>query len=151
MGLESEHIERAALADLHTAATADIAQRLSTSVSELGSALVSVAGALPPSAIVMNRAVGFGLDGDTGHERLEQIVGAYTAAGVERFFLCVHPTVVDDALVHRLSSHNLEKARGWQKFSRGREPVPAIETDLATKLIGPEDGEALPSASPCLC
>lgn len=138
---ESEHIERAALVDLHAAASEDIVASLGISASEIGSAFVSVAGALPPSAIVINRSVGFGADGDTGDERLRQIIDAYETAGVERYFLCLFPGIGDEAIVPRLERHGLAKARGWQKFSRGRVAVQGMASNLRTRLVGPEYGE----------
>ena len=91
MGLEAEFIEREALADLHAAATPDLSERLGLRTRRIGSALVSVAGALPASAIVINRALGLGLATPETVETVQGMLALYRDAGVERFFVQCHP------------------------------------------------------------
>ena len=55
---DGEDIERAALASLHAAAPDDLVAALGLRAVTIGAGLVSVAAALPPTAIVINRAVG---------------------------------------------------------------------------------------------
>lgn len=62
MSHDSEAIERAALAGLHAAASDELVAALGLSADTIGASLVSVAAALPPSAIVINRALGGGLE-----------------------------------------------------------------------------------------
>ena len=47
-----------------------------------------------------------------------------------------------DNLAAWLVAAGLEKARGWQKFRRGRDALPEIRTDLRIEEIGPAHGEA---------
>lgn len=142
MVFESEFIERAALADLHASADSELVERLELRALSIGSALVSVACALPSSAVLINRALGVGLEAPETEETLGAIVGAYRDAGAKRFFVQRHPAAQPVQLADWLSAHGLEKARRWQKFRRGQETVPEIETDLSIKEVGPEHGEA---------
>lgn len=142
MGHEAEHIELAALRSLHVASDSALRESLGLEAREVGSALVSIAAALPPSAIVVNRAIGLGLSRPATETDVREIVDIYAAAGVARYFLQVSPEAQPDALVGWLEAAGLEKARGWQKFSRGREGVAERKTDLTIRKIGPEDGEA---------
>ncbi len=142
MTLPSEEVERSALADLHAAATPELVESLQLSASTIGSALVSLAGALPNSAIVVNRAIGVGLEAPETRQTVQDISSTYRSAGVERYFVQRHPAARPAELVSWFSAFGLEKARGWQKFRRGRDPVPAIGTDLRIEEIGPEHGQA---------
>ena len=139
---QAEAIERAALEDLHAAASLELRARLGLEGRSVGAAFVSVAAALPASAIVINRAQGVGLSAPETEESVAEMVGAYESAGVARFFLQLHPESQPEAIPDWLAAHGLERARGWQKFSRGREAVPAPPTDLEIREVGPEHGEA---------
>ena len=86
--------------------------------------------ALPPSAIVINRAIGAGLAGAETEDTIRQMVEAYRNAGVSRYFIQRHPQAQPAEMADWLHAAGLEKARGWQKFSRGREAVPEVATDL---------------------
>jgi len=115
---------------------------LGLSALEIGAALVSVASALPPTAIVVNRAIGLGLRAPETEETVRRMVASYREAGVARFFVHRHSDARPGELVSWLGAAGLEKARGWQKFRRGREAVPDMGTDLRIERIGPEHGMA---------
>ena len=138
----AEAIERAALEDLHAAASPEVRQDLELEGRAVGAAFVSVAAALPASAIVINRAHGVGLGAPETEETVAEMIDAYGKAGVARFFLQLHPEARPAALPDWLAARGLERARGWQKFSRGREPVPEAATDLEIRRVGPEHCEA---------
>lgn len=138
---QSEAIERAALSQLQAAAPRAVAERLNLSVTEIGGALVSVAGALPDSAIVVNRAIGFGGTDDPA-AGLAEIQNCYETAGVGRYFLSLDSTVDQERLAAPLAGAGLNRARAWQKFARGTEAVPEIGTDLDLRRVGPEHGDA---------
>lgn len=142
MDHRAEEIERAALADLHAAAPPELRARLGLKGREIGQAFVSVAAALPASAIVVNRALGAGLGAAETEATVEEMLGVYRRAGVGRFFVHVHPEARPAGLAGWLEARGLERARGWQKFVRGREPVPEPATDLAIREVGPEHGSA---------
>lgn len=142
MSLESEKIELDSMVDIQAAATPELAETLGLRALTLGSAFVSVAAKLPASAIVINRALGLGLSTPESEDSVAEIVNAYRDAGVERYFIQCHPAAQPAKLTNWLTAAGLEKTRGWQKFSRGREAVPKFESDLRIEEIGPEHGEA---------
>lgn len=139
---EAELIERAALADVHAAATPQLKDRLRLQARWAHSALISIAGILPASAIVINRAIGLGLSAPATPSTVREIVDAYARAGVARYFVQVNPDARPADLVGWLEAAGLEKARGWQKFSRGRQAPPDLTTDLTIRQVGPESGES---------
>jgi GNAT superfamily N-acetyltransferase len=142
VAVEAEAIERAALADLHAAATPELVAGLGLRSLEIGTGLVSVAAGLPASAIVINRAIGLGLGAAETEQSVGEMLAAYRSTGVARFFVQRHPEARPAELVDWLAEAGLEKARGWQKFHRGREAVPDVRTDLRVSEVGPEHGEA---------
>ena len=138
----AEEIERLALEDLHACATPDLRADLGIKGQVIGGGFVSVAASLPTSAIVINRAIGLGLGNPETEETVRRVVEAYTESGVARFFVQVHPEARPTTLAKMLEALGLEKARGWQKFSRGRDPVSARQTNLQVKLIDAEHSAA---------
>ena len=137
---ESEIIEREAVADLH-AAPRDIADALQVHSLEIDGSYVSIASALPASAIVINRTLGCGLMEEATKDTVAGIVDAYAKAGVQRFFVHHHPDAIPRELPEWYGEAGLVRARGWQKFERGRESVASATTDLSVRLAGPDDGE----------
>lgn len=138
---ESEWIERAALADLHAAATNDIVDELGLDAREFGMAFASVAGALPPTAIVINRALGLGIGHDAEEATVRDVVELYRNAGVERYFVQRHPDASPPAIASWLEDLGLGKARGWQKFTRGDDPAPVVDCALRIEIVGADHGE----------
>ncbi|MCL4798498.1 MAG: hypothetical protein KJ025_02870, partial [Burkholderiales bacterium] len=61
MSIELEAVERGELEALHAAAPDALRGSLGLACEAIGTALVSVAGALPPSALAVNRAIGLGV------------------------------------------------------------------------------------------
>lgn len=143
MSLEMEAVERAALADLHAAVPESLRAELGISRAEIGGAFVSAASALPSSAIVINRAIGLGLASPESRDSVEAIAAAYARAGIERYFVHLHPESEPDTLAGWLGEAGLEAARGWMKFRRGREAPPEARTDLEIRPAVPADAEAL--------
>jgi len=141
-GYESEVIERQALLDLHAAASTDVVHDLGLVTIVAGSSLTSIAARLPPSAIVINRSLGTGLDQPATSAAIRKIVDAYSRAGVGRYFVQVHPDASPPELRSWLIEAGLDKARGWQKFVRGCDPAPAVSTDLRIARVGVEHGAA---------
>lgn len=132
MAGDSEAIERAALVDLHEAAGADIARRLGLRLEEVGSAAVSLCAA-SPSGIVVNRALGLGLDAPATRGDVRKIVSLYSDAGVERYFVHLHTRAEPPELRLWLAEEGLEAARGWVKFKRGADAPPDVQTELEVR------------------
>ncbi|MFP6730515.1 MAG: GNAT family N-acetyltransferase [Alphaproteobacteria bacterium] len=61
------------------------------------------------------------------------------------YFIQRHPEAEPAEMVGWLLDAGLEKARGWQKFQRGREAPPHSTSDLRVEEIGPDHGDAFAS------
>lgn len=142
MPVEAEEVERHGLAAFQAAADDALKARLRLQCVTVGGALVSVAGALPPSGIVVNRAIGLGLSGPEEPETIRRIVALYREAGVARYFVHVHPEAQPPGIRDWLLEAGLEKARGWMKFTRGRDTPPPADTDLTVRPAETADGPA---------
>lgn len=139
---EAEFLERAALEDIHRAAPPQVVERLQLKPFTCGGAFASLAGGLPASAIVLNRVIGLGVNEPATEAVVEEIVAAYAAAGVSRYFVHLHPSSTPAALRDWLQGAGLEPARGWQKFERPQDPpAAAVATRLDIRPIGREYGE----------
>ena len=139
---ELEWIERQALIDLNRA-LAGKAVSLGRASRVIGGAYVSAFGALPPSAIVVNRTIGLGLDQPADDATIDAVLQGYAEAGISRYFVHLHPEAVPPDLGARLKARGLAPARAWVKFSRGRERAPAAATRLEVRGATPADAPAL--------
>lgn len=142
MTMTSEAIEREALFDLHAAASPEIQHALGLCVMEIADALVSLAAALPASAIVINRALGFQPEQFLDTQIVSRIAATYRGAGVERYFLQITPDAQSRSLEGQIAHAGLQKARGWQKFVREPAVLDLPETGFRVEEIGPEHGDA---------
>jgi GNAT superfamily N-acetyltransferase len=142
MSDEIEAIERAALQDLHDSATEALRAALGLDCRPSGTGLVSLASALPASAIVANRTIGLGLAAPETRSAVAEAIERYRAAGIGRFFVHLHPEARPAQLVDWLGELGLEATRGWMKFSRGRAAPPRAETALDLRPARTEDAEA---------
>ena len=131
----AELIERAALADLHAAADEELAEALGLQALVIDGALVSIASELPPSAIIVNRTVGLGLEQPADEETLQRVIDSYREAGVSSYFVHCHPQAQPASLVSQLEQRGFKRSRPWQQFSRGPEPLPTLVSDLKVREI----------------
>lgn len=124
---EGEAIERLALRSLHAAATPDQQRDLRLDWRETTGSVASVAGALPASAIVVNRA--FLCEG----AEVSAAVEPYRRADVARFFLHI-PKDGGTA-----APEGYTEARPWQKFLRlrGAQLPDAPAMDIEPVVSGP--------------
>ena len=135
--IRAEAAERAALADIHLAASPDLREDLGLDSCEIGGALVSIARRHP--TILVNRVVGLGLAEPTDRPTVDTIVEGYRNAGVGRYFLQLDPAAGPEDLPEWLVDAGLEPYhRAWAKFKRGAEPPPAARSDLEVREIGVE-------------
>ena len=130
---ELEHIEWRMYQDMHAAADEDLRARLKLNGRVIGSAFASVAGALPASAIAVNVCFGLGLEKQATRDEVDQVVGLYTDAGAQRYFVQLHPQAKPDSLPGWLMDHGLQQTRGWMMFERGREEPAAASTSLQVR------------------
>ena len=141
MAFRSETIERAELQALHALADPETANRLRLALQPIGDGVASVAGALPSSAIVINRVLGCGLTQPFDPNWIIEANDIYKESGAKRFFLHLHPDARTDGIEAHFAVAGLERTRGWQKFSRGAaEPIEDRQNDLTTRRIGSDLG-----------
>lgn len=144
---ESEYIERAALRDVHDAAADSDTRSLGIQGGTLGSAFLSMASRLPDSAIVINRVIGLGLETEASRGDVHTLVSTYRDKGVKRYFVQLHPDHSPTRITKWLLDEGLGPGRGWQKFSRKRDPVTRGRCDLAVReidqLYGAEFGKII--------
>jgi GNAT superfamily N-acetyltransferase len=139
MSFELKAVERAELQALHGAAPEEVRNALGLACDAIGTALVSLAGALPASAIVVNRAIRLGVTAPADPGTVDALVDRYRSAGVRRYFVHVHPEAGPLALRDWLLARGLDRTRAWVKFTRGRESPPAVATAVAVRRANPED------------
>ncbi len=136
----AEQLELAAMRDLHAAADAELAARLGIRALDIGASFVSIAAALPDSAIVVNRCLGTGLAAPATPAEVAAIAAAYAEAGVSQYFVQLHPDARPAELGDWMRAEGLQADRAWQKFARGADPVEAAAADLEVREIGAEHG-----------
>lgn len=138
---EGEAIERLALRSLHEAAMPDLRRDLRLDWRETTASVASIAAALPPSAIVVNRAF---LIEDAD---LCAAAESYRAACVGRFFL--HLPHGSSHLADTGPTHGFGEARAWQKFVRFRGTALPDAPALQIERILP--GPAAEAAARIVC
>lgn len=131
-------IECAALRDLYAAAPRELGARWL----DRGALGAGIAPGLPDSAIVLNRAMGWGVSAATHADELAHLCEAYARAGVRRWFLHQWPGPDGDQTAHRLRAAGLQPARGWQSFAHDLQHLPAVSTGLTLRQIGSDQGGA---------
>lgn len=142
MSHDIENIERVALEDLNAAASGGLAADLGKRSATVGSAFVSAFGALPATAVVVNRAIGLGLSGAESRETVDAIVDLYASAGVARYFVHLHADARPGDIGDWLADRGLAEARAWMKFGRGRDAPPEVTTTLEVLAARPDDAQA---------
>lgn len=135
-----EHIEQQALRSWHAAAGGSTDATFDWRLERVGDALCSVSSSEP--SILLNRVLGLGSGREPSTRQLLAIRDVYAAAGVSRFFLTLAPGLRSAGLSARLAKAGYRPHRGWVTFSRGREPVGTIKTDLSVRLIDEQDAQA---------
>lgn len=138
--LAAERIERAALVELHEAAPTEVRRELGLSLEPIGHALVSSARFDP--SILLNRTLGLGVAAPDDQATVRRITTHYANAGVQRYFVQLHPDAQPAALRDWLNTAGLVKYRGWMKFLRQPVPPPALTSELQVREIGPEHAQA---------
>jgi len=139
---ELEHIESRMFQDMHAAADEDLRARLKLNGCVVGSAFASIAAALPPSAITVNLCLGLGLEKEATRDDVDRIIRLYTNAGVQRYFIQLHPQARPGSLDTWLIQRGLEQTRGWMMFQRGREAPVAASTSLTVREARAQDAGA---------
>jgi GNAT superfamily N-acetyltransferase len=134
--LAIERVEQAAFADLHAAASPQLHRTLGLRLERVGTAQVSIAVREP--SILLNRAIGLGIEAADVRETVFEVVSRYRRAAVARFFFHLHPQAEPPGLRDWMSEAGLEPGRGWMKFKRGTAPPPEVGSELEVREIGAE-------------
>lgn len=135
--LRSERLERAIIEDLHASASPALREELGLSLLEVGTTLVSMARHDP--SILLNRAIGLGIETSAARGEVEEIVARYREAGVGRFYLHLHPEAGPAELATWVREAGLVPGRAWAKFYRRDDPPPPGRPGLEARLATPED------------
>jgi GNAT superfamily N-acetyltransferase len=130
----TERIEAASLEALHAGASDELRTRLGLRLEWIDGTMVSIAATDP--SILLNRAVGLGLNAPATRDGIERICEAYREHDLERFYLGVHPEARPDGIEDLLDIAGLQSQRGWMKFERGPDLAPAAESSLEVREIG---------------
>lgn len=130
----TERMEAAGLEALHAGASNELRSRLGLRLEWIDGALVSIAADDP--SILLNRAMGLGLNGPATQDGLERIRAVYQEHGLDRFYLGVHPEARPDGIENLLEHAGLKTGRGWMKFERGSDPPPTAESGFEVREIG---------------
>lgn len=134
-----EAVERAALEDMHRAASPEDREALGLATESVAGALASVAG-LEPSLLV-NRVLGLGFAREAPREAIGEIGGVYRRHGVGRYLVHRHPEARPRELSSWLQVAGFRPHRGWMKFVRGREAPPELSAAPRVERIGQEHSE----------
>lgn len=134
MADEAEDLERGEVEALHAAAGSALRTALGLALDPFAGGIASRAAALPPSAIVLNRAFGFSRPLDAASA--SGLVAAYEGAGVGRYFV----QISDAASASACRAAGLLPARGWQKFARDADaPLPDPAPGVEIRELAPGD------------
>ena len=136
----TELCETRALQSWHTAFKASSIRNYDWRIETVGDAVCSVCSSDP--SILINRVLQLGAETVPTKEQLEDIRRLYAEAGVERFFLQVVPSRMDDDADELLVATGYEKYRGWMKFRHDGAELPTPRSDLEVRQVDASYGEA---------
>ena len=136
----TELIELHAMRDILEAVPRSLAERHGVAVRELGAATCLAVGAAP-EFLLLNRAMGLGLDAPVTEEGLDEVMRFYADLGVP-FMVPLAPGARPAELAGRLAGRGFTAGYAWMKFERGGESPPAVQTELRVERIGPENADA---------
>ena len=85
----AEEIETLALLEMHEAGPEQLHHRLGLGLERIGGTVVATSTREPST--LFNRAIGLGVEGPATREEVEEVVGRFSARGIESFYLHLHP------------------------------------------------------------
>ena len=135
-----ERMELDYFRDWFDAAPPEVAARYGLSAETAEGAVLLIASRV--DVLMMNRAMGIGLEKPVTEAQLDGIVARYHAAGVPRFFVPLSPAAEPEEARDWLLARGLTRFNRWAKLERGVEPVASVTTDARIEEIGPEHAAA---------
>lgn len=132
-------IEAAAFRSMYAAAP-DASLGIATH--EIASATVLICKGLP--APFLNRVIGLGNTTPANHRDLDQIMAAYRAAGLKKWWIHVSPDAQPDTLEEMLAMRGFAPAqrKSWAKCARDNSPIPKMKTALEIRALRPGEERA---------
>lgn len=129
-------VELAALESLQAAARPEAAYRLE----RVGGIAISIAGGV--EGVVLNRAMGLGVERSATEDDVAQVVRLYEDAGVGRHLVHLDPDAGPDALQEWLACVGYRPYRGWAQFARpAADPLPEPPTDFEIRPVTAETAD----------
>lgn len=136
MKIRSERTEIRALESLHHACPKELKKALGLEWLLIDGVRLSVCREDP--SILLNRAVGLGLDGAVSTHTVAAVLEAYAARGIGDWFFHVFEENLDKACRALLAPPALHRRRGWMKFVT-KEPVSRdVDSTFSVEQVGPD-------------
>jgi len=142
LAAEIELVEAEAWAELQLSAAPEFRERYGIQVQRIGGAVLLLASG--SSTLAINRVIGLGLVAPLDEALLDEILGAYAAAGVERFVIQWSPEAIPAQATDWFAQRGYRLVSKNVKVYRRADTVPndpTIDSCLRIELIGPEDAE----------
>jgi len=135
-----EHIERLAWEDLAAVAPAPVAQGIGLKAKRLNHALLFMASRVPQ--FQFNWLAGAGLAGDDG-SAIDLALEEFRAADQDKYFIQIAPGPrAGDCAARAAAAGLAPHPLAWAKFHHETTAVPAVDTALDIREVGPEERAA---------
>ncbi len=132
-----EETEIAAFEDVYRAANTEDVDSCGISHEHVGSGSVMVASRI--DVLALNRVVGLGLWEPATDDHIKSLVESYRSAGVNRFFVQVHPSAQPESLREMLEEKGFCHHNNWVKLYRNLDPPSPAKTSLQVKRVGSQE------------
>jgi GNAT superfamily N-acetyltransferase len=119
--------------DMYHAADKNISDKFGINVLSIGSACISIAKNI--DILAYNRVLGLGLTEPATEKIVDEIILKYKEAGVNRFFIQLHPEASPSELKVWFEKRNIFQYNNWVKHYRGVENPPQIDTELEIREV----------------
>jgi ribosomal protein S18 acetylase RimI-like enzyme len=136
LALLGEHVDAEHAAALYRAASPAVERSAGVQLRRIGGAVVAIAARV--DVLSFNRAIGLGIGEPATESQIDEIIGAYRAAGAPRFFIQVSPAARPADIPTWLAARGFVHHNNWMKLWRGASPPAEPRTDLAIVRIGAE-------------
>ncbi len=119
--------------DLYNAAGQKLSDKFGIMVFSIGSACAALVKNI--DILGFNRVIGLGLFQTASEEMVDNIISKYKDAGIDRFFIQIHPEAAPSKLKDWFEKRNILHYNNWVKHYRGVENPPQAGTDLEIREV----------------
>ncbi len=119
--------------DMYNAAGTEISDKFGIKVFSIGSACTALVKNI--DILGFNRVIGLGLFQTATEQMVDIIISKYKDAGINRFFIQIHPEAAPAQLKDWFEKRNIHHYNNWVKHYRSAENPPAVETDLEIREV----------------